>query len=566
MNDYNKVSYKTVFSFLLFIMIGLALLQSVTTPFSFVEEGIYHLQPYDTKGFIKGGIYFGVYLASLLMVALVLFTRNRLVATLLVSFIALSYGMDLLVQFIGSNDKGISLGIFTLAMIEQSRAGDMMLFKTQIYQALAVVVVFILSVIILRSFILKKFRVNTWFSIVGFVGLTVVAWGSVMAIYSIIGQSYPAPIKAVAIALEYYQEDQNQEPRILAESIKPSGKSEYKTIVWIIDESIGGQYLSVNGFSEKTTPFLEKISKDSPDYYNYGVVPSIANCSASSNLLLRIGLTNAFEEGSVKELKKTLPTIFQYAKRAGFETTLIDAQVAKGQLQNHLSVSDKFDIDNYVTFSRKYLPNTRDRQALTELESLLENKDEKHRFIVLVKWGAHWPYPLTYHEERFKPAAKQSYLAMVEKNRELIFNAYYNSLQYSVDDFLKELTSGRDFNQQIIFYTSDHGQSLFQNDDPLTHCHEGQKAPPMDEFKVPLMVFSKGIGHKLKSLNIKSTAQEQLFPTTLNIMGYTGDVLAQYGPTLFEGEEPEAIKINVGATNRRVKYISEPVIPEATNQ
>lgn len=565
MNNYNKVSYKAVFSSLLLIMVGLAFLQSVTTPFSFVEEGIYHLQPYDTKGFIKGGIYFGVYLASLLMVALALFTRNRLAATLLISFIAFSYGMDLLVQFIGSNDKGISLGIFTLAMVEQSRADDMMLFKTQIYQSLSVMVVFILAVIVFRSFILKKFRVNTWLSVIGFMGLSVVAWGSVTAIYSIIGQSYPAPIKAVAIALEYYQEDQNQEPRILAENIKPSGKSEYKTIVWIIDESIGGQYLSVNGFSEQTTPFLDEISKDNPDYYNYGVVPSIANCSASSNLLLRIGLTNSFEEGSVKELKKTLPTIFQYAKRAGFETTLIDAQVAKGQSQNHLSVTDKFDIDNYITFSRKHLPNTRDQQALTELESVLERKDEKHRFVVVVKWGAHWPYPLTYHEERFKPAAKQSYLEMVDDNRELIFNAYYNSLRYSVDDFLKELTNGRDLNQQIVFYTSDHGQSLFQNDDPLTHCHEGQKAPPMDEFKVPLMVFSKGISHKLKKLDMKNNAQEQLFPTTLNLMGYSGDVLTQYGPTLFEGAEPETIKVNIGATNRRVQYISEQESPLATN-
>ena len=555
MNNYNKTSLKTVLLSLCLIMIGLAFIQSLSTPFAFIEEGIYHLQPYDTKGFLKGGIYFGVYLASLLAIALALFTRNKLVATLLVLFISLSYGVDLLIQFIGSSDKGISLSMFSLAMVEQSRANDMILFKTQLYQSLAVIVTFIAFVIFIRVFVVKHFRVNTLIGVLGFLGLSVVAWGSVVAVFSIVGQSYPAPIKTLAIAYEYFQEDQNQEPRVLPESIKTSVKPKYKTIVWIVDESIGGQYLSVNGYNKKTTPYLDEAKKDNPDFYNYGVVPSIANCSASSNLMLRIGLSNAFETERLKDLKKTLPTIFEYAKRAGFETTLIDAQVAEGQLQNHLTVSDKLDIDNYVTFSRKFVPNQRDAQALTRLESILDKKDNKNRFVMVVKWGAHWPYPLTYTKEVFKPAAKESYTEMSEENKTLIFNAYYNSIRFAVDDFLSQLTKGRKMNQQIIFYTSDHGQSLYQNNDPLTHCHEGNAPFPMDEFKVPLMVFAEGIKNNVQLLpEGKINAQAQLFPTTLNLLGYSGKTVSKYGPTLSEGIEPKVFKVNVGATNRRVDY------------
>lgn len=557
MNNYNKVTTKTVILVLLILSFVLALLQSMTTPLSFIEEGIYHLQPYDTKGFLKGSIYFGVYLASLLAIVLALFTRNKFVATLLIGFITLTYGIDLLVQFIGSNEKGISLGMFSLAMVEQSRANDMIMFRTQLFESLGVVVAFVSVILFLRLVVLKSFRVNTFVSVLGFFGLSLVAFGSVYFVFSIVGQSYPAPIKTLAIAYEYYQEDINQEPRILAETIKPESKAKYKTIVWVVDESVGGQYLSVNGYNKKTTPYLESINNDSTDYFNFGVVPSIANCSAASNLMLRVGLTTAFEEGSIKDLKKTLPTIFQYAKRAGFETTLIDAQVAKGQLQNHLSITDKDGIDNYVTFGRSFLPNTRDRQAMKQLKNILDKKDDKNRFVFVVKWGAHWPYPLTYHKKVFQPAAEESYTEMSEENKELIFNAYYNSLRYSVDDFLRELTSGRKFEDQIVFYTSDHGQSLYQNDDPLTHCHEGERLIPLDEFKVPLMVFSDNIRNTLSKPQGRANMQEQLFPTTLSLMGYPQDVIKTYGPTLFEGMDKHAVKVNVGASNRRINFTNK---------
>lgn len=552
----NKTSnYKIIFLVLATMMIGLAYLQSLSTPFSFIEEGIYHLQPYDLKGFIKGGIYLGIYLASLLVITLAIFTRINIIALGLIAFIGLAYGIDLFTQLVGSNDRGISLGTFSLAMIERSRAGDMMLFKTQLIQASMFTLAIILSALIIRLIVLKSFRVNSWLSAGSIVAVSMAVLGAVIAIFSIVGQSFPAPVKALAIASEYFIEEHNNEPRVLNKSIKPTNLAKYNTIVWLIDESVGGQYLSVNGYEKDTTPYLRKISKTSPDFFNYGVVPSVSNCSASSNLFLRIGMTNAFPTNKIRSNKKTLPTIFQYADRAGFETYLIDAQVAKGQIQNFLSVSDKLEIDNYITYSRKYLPNQRDRQVLKTLEQLLSKKDSKKRFIVVVKWGSHWPYPLTYKEEIFKPAAKESFIEMAPENKTLIMNAYYNSLRYGSDDFLFQLTHDRELKDKIIFYTSDHGQNLFKDKNPLTHCHEGRKEmPPMDDYKVPLMVFSKDIKNKLKKPTQNIVAQEQLIPTTLEFMGYPEKIKEIYGPDLFDGIAPQKFQVNVGNTGRRVPY------------
>ncbi len=549
-----KLNYKTISLVLLAMAISLAYIQSLSTPFSFIEEGVYHLQPYDLKGFIKGGIYFSIYLASLLVIALAIFTRNSLVAVILIGFIGLAYGVDLFVQLVGSNDNGISLGTFSLAMTESSRAGDMMLFKTQLIQASIFALAIIIGALVIRLFILKSFRINSWLGIGGIITLSVAVLGSVIAIFSIVGQAFPAPVKSIAIASEYFIEDQDNEPRVLKASIKATKPPQYKTIVWLIDESVGGQYLSVNGYEKDTTPYLRTISKTSPDFFNYGVVPSVSNCSASSNLFLRIGMTSAFPTNKIRSNKKSLPTIFQYADRAGFETYLIDAQVAKGQIQNFLSVSDKLEIDNYITYSRKYLPNQRDRQVLKTLKNILSKKDSKKRFIVVVKWGSHWPYPLTYEKEIFKPAAKESFVEMIPENKELILNAYYNSLRFGTDDFQYQLTHDRKYNDEIIFYTSDHGQNLFKDDSPLTHCHEVKGTPPMDDYKVPLMVFSKNIKNKLKKPVDKITAQEQIFPTTLEFMGYPDSISKTFGPDLYEGTSPLSFQVNVGNTGRRVEY------------
>jgi len=116
---------------------------------------------------------------------------------------------------------------------------------------------------------------------------------------------------------------------------------------------------------------------------------------------------------------------------------------------------------------------------------------------------------------------------------------------------LYKLTNGRKLDNQIIFYTSDHGQSLYQNDDPLTHCH--QDNVPMDEYRVPMMAFSKNINDVLKKSK-NSTSQEQIFPTTLKFMGYSNDIVKSYGPSLSETIKPKTRKVNVILTGRKIDY------------
>ncbi|MCK7485365.1 MAG: hypothetical protein MZU97_07245 [Bacillus subtilis] len=54
-------------------------------------------------------------------------------------------------------------------------------------------------------------------------------------------------------------------------------------IVLVIDESIRGDHLSVNGYSRPTTPFLDDFATSDADFYNWGVAIAGGTCSHTSN-------------------------------------------------------------------------------------------------------------------------------------------------------------------------------------------------------------------------------------------------------------------------------------------
>jgi hypothetical protein len=75
----------------------------------------------------------------------------------------------------------------------------------------------------------------------------------------------------------------------------------------------------------------------------------------------------------------------------------------------------------------------------------------------------------------------------------------------------------------------------------------------MDEYRVPLMAFSQNINEVLtKSKN--SNSQEQLFPTTLELMGYSSETIKTYGPSLTEAIQPRKREVNVILTGRKINY------------
>lgn len=326
---------------------------------------------------------------------------------------------------------------------------------------------------------------------------------------------------------------------------KPKTKAEDKApnVILIIDESIRGDFLSINNTKSNTTPTLESISSI---LFNFGYASTSHDCSHYANSTLRYGTHSL----SPRESLLTNPTIWEYAKKAGYSTTYIDAQRRMGQLQNFMSPNERKQIDKFIQFdsvdaverSNDFVH--KDESAAEQILKSLTGKNPQ--FIIVNKEGAHTPYEGKYPESatKFTPKLELGESIFEGQSRIKLVNSYRNAVSWSVDHFFKNLLSkDLDLTNTVIIYTGDHGQNLL-NSGIATHCTS--LAIPEIGI-VPLFFITKNIDAsqwlKLAALkNFNKASHYNLFKTLLKIMGYdTNNLQITYDPDLTENLPEERI-------------------------
>jgi hypothetical protein len=329
-----------------------------------------------------------------------------------------------------------------------------------------------------------------------------------------------------------------REPVTLARTSQAVGHD----IVLIIDESISGNYLDINA------PFGVhsnlKQARPGVDVFNYGYAASIANCSADTNVTLRYGGTRA----DYMRINSTLPSIWQYAKKAGLRTVYIDAQRTAGNLQNLMTETEKKDIDQFVQFDQTSVRD-RDMAAAAKLIELLN--DDQPELVVINKVGAHFPVHDKYPDAfmAYRPTLPRGQFTEVADTGErngfngqpddwvLYRNAYKNTVLWNVGEFFARVFAQGNLNNALLIYTSDHGQDLHERGNPGLNTHCGGD-PVEEEGLVPLVVIQ---GSDLKTLdwsaqlaaNKDRSSHYNIFPTLLQLMGYDlAGIEAVYGKPL----------------------------------
>jgi hypothetical protein len=324
----------------------------------------------------------------------------------------------------------------------------------------------------------------------------------------------------------------------LARADQPVGHD----IVLIIDESISGNYLDINA------PFGVHSNLKEPragvEIFNYGYAAAIANCSADTNVTLRYGGTRA----DYIRINSTLPSIWQYAKKAGLRTVYIDAQRTGGNLQNLMNDAEKKDIDEFVQFDQTSVRD-RDMAAAAKLIELLN--DGTPQLVVINKVGAHFPVHDKYPDAfmAYRPTLSRGQFVEVTDTGTrdgfngqpddwvLYRNAYKNTLLWNVGEFFSRVFAQANLNNALLIYTSDHGQDLHERGNPGLNTHCGGD-PVEEEGLVPLVVIQ---GSDLKTLdwqaqlagNKDRSSHYNIFPTLLQLMGYDlAGVEAVYGKPL----------------------------------
>lgn len=329
-----------------------------------------------------------------------------------------------------------------------------------------------------------------------------------------------------------------REPVTLARTAPAVGHD----IVLIIDESVSGNYLDINA------PFgVHSNLKQAPvgvEIFNYGYAASIANCSADTNVTLRYGGTRA----DYRRINSTLPSIWQYAKKAGLRTVYIDAQRTGSNLQNLMTQSEKNDIDEFVQFDQTRVRD-RDMAAAAKLIALL--KDDRPELVVINKVGAHFPVHDKYPDAfmAYRPTLPRGQFSEVADTGErtgfngqpddwvLYRNAYKNTLLWNVGEFFARVFAEGTLDNALLIYTSDHGQDLHERGNPGLNTHCGGD-PVEEEGLVPLVVI-QGRGLQAPdwsahlAANKNRSSHYNIFPTLLQLMGYDlANIEAVYGRPL----------------------------------
>lgn len=276
-------------------------------------------------------------------------------------------------------------------------------------------------------------------------------------------------------------------------------------IVYIIDESIRADHLSLYGYERQTTPKLDTLAKQGKLIY-WPEVISASTCSVAANATLISGIQNLPDKE--RRIYKN-PTLFHYAEAMGYSTHYLDA--SSPRLWNSLSGEDLLIMDEYVNSVDLLYPNLEESDGiLAELVKERLNTGLGH-FIVLNKTGVHFPYEKTYPESA--TVWTNAPPGEIEPNHFNTINHYDNGILWNSDLFFNTLLDGLqgDLENTTIIYTSDHGQNLGEIKSPEPHCGRSKY-----EVQVPLVL----IGEYPANIDTSFQAHHiNIFPTILDLMG-----------------------------------------------
>jgi hypothetical protein len=319
-----------------------------------------------------------------------------------------------------------------------------------------------------------------------------------------------------------------------------AGGRRFDTIVFVMDESVRGDYLTINDGKIDTTPFL---ASSADRIVNFGIATAGANCSVASRWMFRRGVrpwqlpnqpSLADEPDGIVTGPRT--TIWQFATAAGFRTVYVDPfRHEVGELHSGLDRRELRLVDQQIALDGPR--DQRDAEAARLLVSMLNTSAPT--FLYIDKIGAHFPYDANYPADFDRYAHPDgSRFVYSRLTRADLIGSYKNAVSWNVDGFFGDVLRRADLRRALIVYTSDHGENAWESGSLWRHCDA--KAPSPAEVWVPLVAVT---GDEEFDAVLRSSAARSfnrathfdIFPTLLVAMGYDADaVVDRYGPTLLD--------------------------------
>ncbi len=519
---------------LLFVLLLALLLDDLFGIVQFTERTTFFL----TSGlYFRVLLYWGAVLSIYALSLLMLKVKSRLVSIPVLVIFTLSTIVE--VSFSALNGEGLTKAFLHVIFIgpEFLLKGAATYFSLSILYAAILVTVFYLL-------LFKIVRNERWFGknlsgLAAFLFIFPALAAVDVCSYSFTVskfEKYPANMRSMHFLIEIPLKNALTIPRALTDvTTRASGEgAAADAIVLIVDESIRGDKLSLNGFEKETTPFL---SKNRESVINLGIASAGSTCSHHAGMIMNSFIREDFI--SDRRAIESADTIFYYAKRAGFKTILLD--FFNNPTRDGIRKNDLEYIDEILSITDLYP----DREAyeqdfliLDELKTAMEKSAGRPLFVYIIKRGAHFPYESDYpmNEKIFHPTLEGA--SWERKDKEKLLNSYYNILRYSVDAFWETILA-REFKGTVFIYTSDHGQNLLEYGDlKLTHCGDKKEMAlvPLWLYITPDIqadFFERYDKEEILS-NRNRSSHFQIFPTLLDLMNVENE-----GVSLFDGNPKE---------------------------
>ena len=303
------------------------------------------------------------------------------------------------------------------------------------------------------------------------------------------------------------------------------GKPLSRAVVMIVDESIRADFINLTP-GNALTP---QMAAESRRWIDFGPAVSAGNCSNISNALLRFMARRDDLFHSVL----TSPTVWQYARAAGFRTVYIDAQAGfirvYGKLQNFMTPGEAVGIDRLHKLDSGSPAHALDDELVNLVLDELAAGDRV--FIYANKNGAHFPYQDN-APPGFTPGPGAD--AAMEAGAPA---SYGRAISWSTDRTMARLVRESSNDDTTLIYTSDHGQHFSPN--RLTHCSALGNVDPQEGI-VPLMVATgdRSLQERFVAATRRIRGRASHFaiaPTLLELMGYSpADIAEIYTESLLD--------------------------------
>lgn len=279
-------------------------------------------------------------------------------------------------------------------------------------------------------------------------------------------------------------------------------------IIFIVGESLTLEHLGIFGYPRPTTPHLRKM-QDEGELVLFRNAVTTGTRTLSSVPYMLTGLQGIDPQGEIY----SKPTIFNYAKAAGYNTAFITAQDFQWRDIDQIFVDQDLDLYlNGTDFSPSVsVSNGADDMLVLEkgvfpfLQKNLATESSKPILLVTQMNGSHYPY------SEHSPEYIKKFLPEDEPNGN---NAYDNTVLYT-DLYLKQLvkTIRSSDSEAWIFYSSDHGQDVSSN---ATFFNSGYSSGVIHNA---FMVFPPISAHqKILDNALAPVSQADIFATILALM------------------------------------------------